>query len=518
MSNQDEIPTTDISDTHGGIDTEQIRETMQNTGSPHHDEREEQATEAHPSEEQSNYKQDREITREDVDSERYQGFEDALFFLMQQPEEAYKVIQEFNQRPPGDPDHLSQYANAIQWAFKTTRNPYRKVSPFGRKDSFWRQGMMHNNELISAAKPHMSHGKGRLSGENADMRIRAAAGLGTVVNIPLYHTGVWIKLKAPSESALLELERRIALDKITLGRASMGLAFTNHAVYFSHYLVNFILEHAYAVTYESLDPQQLKQVLRVTDIPLLVWGIALANWPNGYRLVRPCVSDPRKCSHIDSQHVNISKLLWVDNQALSTYQRNHMSNRDGQYGSSELYKYWNEHTIDQQRYIKINDNVSLRLSVPSIAEYEQAGFNWIDSIIYAVDDAFGQELRGNERDSYITQQGAMSSLRRYSHWISAIELDNGESVIDERHEIDNALGTLTGNDKLREQIIQEIERFMRECTVATIGIPRYDCPRCGGEPDPSLIPARQDELIQLEPYEIFFTLQRMSVSRLLNSE
>ena len=468
----------------------------------------------------SSFEERRAVQGEPDDEDRQRIFYDALFFLMENPDQARRAIEQLSneERLPGDQQHLQRYNYAVENAFAHHPGDDVNVSPFSRDNSHWLQGAEKDDELISIAKPRFSKEKGKLSGDAAILRVRAAAGLGTVVNVPLWHTGLWVKLKAPSESSLLELERRIGLEKINLGRSTIGVSFTNVSVYTHYYLMDLILNHVYEVTYPHMDPQSLKEVIKVTDIPQLVWGIACAIWPNGYRLVRPCVSDPSKCTHIDERHVNITKLSWVDNRALSNYQRNHMTHRDGSFSDEQLRTYENEHVAPQSKKVKISDEIALRLRVPTISEYETAGFAWVDSVVRMADEAFGQSLRGNERNQYIQSQAAMTNLRRYSHWIEAIELDEGETEISDRNGIDDALDAITGQERQRVKILNEIEAFMRECVISTIGIPRYDCPSCGGSPDPSSIPERQSELIQLEVNQVFFTLQYMSVLRLLQSD
>jgi hypothetical protein len=327
-----------------------------------------------------------------------------------------------------------------------------------------------------------------------------------------------LKLKAPSDSTLLELERRIAVEKISLGRSTVGVGFTNIAVYLNSFLIDMILNHVYDGTYKDLSPKALKSIIKVTDIPQLVWGMACAIWPNGYRLVRPCVNDPSACNHIDEAHISVSKLSWVDNRAVSKSQRNAMVDRDGTQSDEDLKTYREAHIAPQNSLFKINDAMSLKLAVPSIAEYELCGFRWVDDVVRMADEAFGQSLRGEERNNYITQQGAMTGLRRYSHWIKGVVFSEDDAIAKERESIDEALDGLSSDNDIRRSIIDGVEKFMRTSVISTIGIPRYDCPACGKGPTEEDLPLRLQEIIQLEPNEVFFTLQYMQVMRILQSE
>ena len=416
-----------------------------------------------------------------------------------------------------DSEEASEYLTAVDHASRHHVEPnHAHVCPFDRDDAFWRQALEHQGEEIRAAKPKVgSKNAGKLSGEAALMRIRAAVSLGTIVSIPLWHTGIWVKIKAPSEGTLLELERRIFNEKITLGRKTIGAAFTNTSVYVNGQLVDCILNHIYDTTYHSLDPQTLKKAIKVTDIPQLVWGMVCAIYPDGYRLVRPCVSNPSKCNHKDEGHVNLSKLSWVDNRAFSQYQRNFMSDRDADVDDKDLERYQQDFKVAQHKHVKVTDDLTVRLEVPSIEEYEQAGYKWVDSIVKMTDEAFGQQLRGNQRDNYIVEYATMTNLRRYSHWIKRFDFSDGDYAID-RETIDQSLDALTGADKERKSIVDSVEQFIKESVICAIGIPRYTCPACGGEPAKEDLAHNLSEIIQLEVNELFFTLLYLRVTRIMN--
>lgn len=465
-----------------------------------------------------NYEEVKPVTSEMTDEDKARVFEDALFFFMEHPEQVAGAIERLKKTDlPGTKGESERYLSAISMAKDQHPAYYEKISPFLRDQSFWRQSVGHNNEEITAGRPIFSNKSGKLSGDAALLRVRAAAGLGTIVNVPLWHTGIWLKVKAPSEGTLLELERRMALEKISLGRSSVGVTFSNASVYLTSYLVDMILNHVYDGTYKDLSLSALKRVIKVTDIPQLVWGMACAIWPNGYRLVRPCVSDPNVCNHLDEAHVNLSKLSWVDNRAISTAQRNHMVYRDGTSTDEQLANYRNEHVAPQQTTVKITDDMSLQLVVPTIADYEDAGFRWVDGVVRMADEAFGQSIRGEERNQYILERGTMANLRRYSHWVAAIVFGDGAKA-DDRESIDEALDGLTGSEPIRKLIVGSVEEFIRKSVINAIGIPRYDCPACGKGPDDGDTVERLPEIIQLEVNEVFFTLQSMRVTKILASD
>jgi hypothetical protein len=472
-----------------------------------------------PAKEQ-NYEELKPCTSEQTDEDRQKIFEEALVFLMDHPERVNEAIRNMKRNNlPGSEQDNERYATFAGEAERHHPKPQfdGDVSPFFRESSFWRQSVQHNNEEISAARPVFSNKGGKLSGDSALLRVRAAAGLGTIVNVPLWHTGIWLKVKAPSEGTLLELDRRIGMEKISLGRRTVGVAFSNASIYLTSYLLDMILNHVYDGTYKDLSISALKKVIKVTDIPQLVWGMACAIWPNGYRLVRPCVNDPLECNHLDEAHVNLSKLSWVDNRAISTSQRNHMAHRDGTSTDEQLIAYRDAHVAPQKTSVKITDDMTLQLEVPTISQYEDAGFRWVDGVVRMADEAFGQSLRGQERNDYIAQRGAMANLRRYSHWVSSIVFSDG-AIAEDRESIDQALDSLTGSEEFRKVILDGTNDFIRKSVINAIGIPQYTCPSCGKGPNSEDTVERLPEIIQLEVNEVFFTLQRMRVLKIMASD
>lgn len=459
-----------------------------------------------------------EPTEEDL-RRQAKEFYNTLFMLMQDPRQVHEAFSNTKRESmPGSSEENDRYIGAVRSAQSNhPHHLYSHITPFDRDDSLWRQGVSHNGEELMAVTPRVGAKGTRLSGESAVLRVRAAAELGTIVNVPLWHTGIWVKIKAPSEATLLELERRLTSEKVQLGRATMGAAFANTSVYINGHLLEMIFNHVHDSTYPDINPRSLKSVIRTPDIPILVWGMACAIWPNGYRLTRPCVHNPEECNHIDEAHVNLSKLCWVDHRSLTTVQRNHMSERDADTNDERVKAYQQEHLAPQYRWVSLNESMSAKLEVPSIAEYEKAGYRWIDAIVRNADEAFGQELRGQERNDYLYGQAAMTNLRRYAHWVSEIRFQEGDTIED-RESLDEALDALSGQHEIREKLINSIEQFMKECVICAIGLPSYTCPKCGGGPDPRDMAHNLPEILQLEINEIFFILMYIRVTEIMNSD
>lgn len=215
-----------------------------------------------------------------------------------------------------------------------------------RANSAWRQRVAVDGENLSACRPKFgSTTSGIISGEKALMKATSLLGIGGVTQIPLWHTGIWVSIKAPNEGALLELERRISNEKISLGRYTSGMVFSNTSVYTVMYVVNFVLNHVYDASVKNLTQDNLKSIIKITDIPSLVWGMLCTIHTNGYKYNRPCTANPAECQHVVSGDLSLPKLFWVDNNSLTEKQKRHMSKRTEKFTEADLKDYEKEHSV-----------------------------------------------------------------------------------------------------------------------------------------------------------------------------
>ncbi len=392
------------------------------------------------------------------------------------------------------------------------------LSSLTREDSLWKQQIQVGAETLSARRPSFGEGTEsgeKLTGVQAMLKLQASLGLGAVVRVPLYHTGIWVVLKAPSEAALLELDRRIANEKILLGRVTNGLIFSNSSVYQNSYLMNFALAHIYEATYKYTDINELKSIIKLTDLPTLLWGLICTIYPNGYPFKQPCITDPTKCQHVVEELLNIQKLSWTDEASLSDKQRRHMLRKTAKFTLEEIQAYQSEHSFTKKGTLKLHERLTAELKVPTLEEYEQSGFAWVDGIVKSQDQAFGGTIKGEERNQYIMEQAQVTALRQYAHWIEKLVLHDpkGDKVIDDRKTLEDSLSMLTASEEVFTTFFNGAGAFIDNTTISLIAVPKYNCPNCG-EPMPDE-EKKHPHLIPLDVSNIFFTLQGHRISKVL---
>lgn len=382
-----------------------------------------------------------------------------------------------------------------------------------REDSEWGQYVQHEGERLGASRPRFSEGGAVLSGERAVLRVAAQVGLGSIVQIPLWHTGIWISFKAPPESAILELERRISNDKVSLGRATSGMVFSNSGVYTTSSLVNFALNYVFDTNAQEVNPDYLKSIIKITDIPALLWGLALAIYPNGYPYAQSCINPATTCAHVIKEQLDLGKLIWTDRSALTEWQRRRMANRKARMSVEDLKRYAGEHTHGGDRVVELTDTVSMRLKVPTLDEFEASGFAWVDGIVQMMEDSFKVPLRGEERDAYISSQGRLTTMRQYSHWVGEVIVPDTEISTD-RETIDSLMDLFSAEETLRDAYITEMGRYIEDSTISLIGLPRHNCPACN-YPQMSDADKKHPFLIPVDAAQLFFTLLSQRINKVL---
>lgn len=397
-----------------------------------------------------------------------------------------------------------------------------------------RQGAMYLQQVPSAttplfgSTPKFKKKEGvKYTGESARNLIRSTMKLGTVFSVPLWHSGFWITLRAPSESDLLELYRKITQDKITLGRSTYGLMFSNVSSYTNKTMLDFIMENLYETSLATKGDESVRDYIKLPDLSLLIWGMACATWPNGFQYQRACITDIDKCKHVVSEKLSLSRLLWTDTSSLTPRQIQHMTNR--QRGSVDLEavkRYTDEFLRGRNSKVVINDELSFILKMPTAAEHIDSGYRWINHI----EEEYGRAMTQDEssRNDYLLSHAQATSMRQYAHFVSSVLVGGTDGdtpeEIDGMEEIENALSDLSSRDDVRDLFMTKTSAFLDDSIISFVGIPTYKCPACGGDQRHSAKElnelgekantVRYPELIPLDVAQTFFPLLIQKILRI----
>lgn len=373
--------------------------------------------------------------------------------------------------------------------------------------------------LIGSSPSFKSAQNETLKGERAVIRLVTHLGIGTLFQTPLWHSGLWVTFKPPSDSEIIEINRLLVSDKIRFGRSSYGLMFSNTLSYTTDRLVDFALAHVYTTTAkgEDISIANLKQHISCHDIPSLLWGFICTMYPRGFRYKRACVSSPDKCNYVLEETLNVSKLQWTNTAALTEWQKTFMAGKQAKTKDlASITRYKEELVKLKNKKIVINagksNEIAIILKSPNITEYIEAGYRWVSDIVDIVDRTLGLNTNDDERNSFITRYGQASAMRQYAHWIDSIEYDT--NIINDSETLESNLDMLSTDDTVRSEFLKGVVDYINESTISVIGLPVYDCPKCKADQSVEHHLPMHKNIIPLDVIQLFFVLLGDRMSRL----
>ena len=387
---------------------------------------------------------------------------------------------------------------------------------FFDEDSQFLQGVeREDGSLVGISPPKFRATEGELKGESAVLKVSRKLGLGDVLSVPLPHSGIVVTLKPPTERDLIDFYNTVFREKVYVGRMSAGLTLTNMSAYLNNRLFDFIAKHIHSINYGGIEREQLRNYLLIHDFHVLAWAFAATSYPQGFDYERPCSNNIEQCQHVAKGTLNMLKLLWVDNKALTQPQKDILYEvRPGKLDVENYRKYIAEHTRVKGKLVDVGSGLKLQLKVPTFGEHISDGLGWVNRINTALDTVLSAEDdEEGARQEIMRQHVSSSLLRQFSHFVDYIESD--ENVIQDRDTIHSVLEVLSADDEMRVKITEEILRFKSETTIALVGVPRYKCPKCQHDQVEDMVNQHLSSVIPLDVMMLFFTLLTLRVSRIL---
>ena len=405
------------------------------------------------------------------------------------------------------------WASVLQDGLEMTSYAEGFLPSLEEEGTMWTQAVDVGNAKLMGQSPRFKPTENEnLKGERAVIRVMSQLGLGSLFQVPLWHSGFWVTIKPPTETEIVELHRIMAADKIQYGRFTYGLAFANMSSYTVGRLVDFVIEHIYDTTVkvDEIAISDMKKFISAQDYPSLIWGMACSMFSNGFQYRRPCSHDPEKCNHILEETLNVSKLQWTNTNALTEWQKTHMSARQSKCkDKASIVRYKEELSKIQNTTFVLKDegpdnSTKLILGTPTIEEYIEAGYRWIGEITETVERALSVDTKEEERNRFIRRRSQATAMRNFMHWVKAIEL--GTNIIDDRETIESTLNVLSGDDNIRTAYNKAVVDYINKSTISLIGIPVFQCPNCHGEQKGHADVETHSNIIPLDVMQVFFGL------------
>ena len=357
--------------------------------------------------------------------------------------------------------------------------------------------------------------EGELKGDIAVLKVSKLLGLGDTVTVMLPHSGLVLTIKPPTETDLIDFYNTVFREKVVFGRATYGLTLSNYSVHINNRLFDFIVKHVTNINNKEISKQDLKDYILINDLPILAWGFARAIYPNGFDYQRACINTEEHCTHIEKATLSLDKLLFVDNTALSEFQRSVLLEPRGSMHDLNSYRrYQSEHTKVKAGEFLVRENFKIRLRLPTINQYVTDGLGWVNRISNLVERTLLEtpDVTDEEKEDIINNYVKSSILKQFNHFIDVIEME--DSVIQDRDSVNAVLEILSAEDEIRSVVNEQIIKYKSDTAIALVGIPEYKCPTCGKDQSQP-VSERFTNIIPLDVMNLFFTLVTLRISKVL---
>lgn len=324
----------------------------------------------------------------------------------------------------------------------------------------------------------------KISGQEAIEMFIAGTSLGRPVTIPLWRSGFWVKLRAPSAAYLADIDRAIAFSREEVGLEIFGAIGANDRLIFDEILIDAALK---LVTETNIpianNPLELKEYLSFFDIDTLIWGMAEAAFPDGVEIAIPCPS----CRHVSHVKANLLRMRFVDESRLTAKQIRLMSKGISyKLSAAELKSYQEEFEILDTQTWEWNKR-TFSFKSPTVEQYLTIGREYIT----AVGRSLTEILRDEINDDYHRGQAMKSILNteetcRFTHFIREVKVPNSNQkgsadnygVINNPSDILQVMRTVSGDYEASNDLIVAINDYINDAATSLIGFPNVPCPSC----------------------------------------
>lgn len=412
------------------------------------------------------------------------------------------------------------------------------------KDSNWSQ----NKGSLRLSRPTISKEASgvKLTGSQALGHLRSAVGLSNNFWIPLYNSGFWVNLEAPTEYELVVLLQKIGQEKTSLGTESAGGVFSNSSCFLRRHVVDLLASKIItsSLRTNTENPRALKgnEVIKhilITDYPDLLTRFMALKYNKGYPYLHTCSNYTKPCNTSHVLTLNLHALTVHDFSRLTDEQEAFMmkarepssvifdsdaEQKDGKIVS--VVQYRNAFKYNETRTIRLSEKLDLVLNVPTVQDTISEGDIWMSDIKKDIDRLIveGTDLSEKDIDDNINDLIDASGVRRFSQWVShavlynTVEIDIGSEVRDNEREpnyvysrpdIYSFLSDLIKNDELIDTFMTGYHNYVADSSMTIVGYPQFSCPSCGsfqGSYEEIDNKKLTRALIPFETEENFFTL------------
>ena len=352
------------------------------------------------------------------------------------------------------------------------------------------------------------------TGKAALIKLTKAAGLGSHIQIPLYHSGIWITIRPLKDLEIVNLALDLSNELSRISRSTLGTMQTLFNLPFINSAIKYLKDAIIATTLNLEEDEDIFDYININDIYVLLWGIAKSLYPKGHNIIVACKNNAildentklPKCTYKEQLHVDLEKLLWIDRSKLTEDQIIHMAKRRPKSVTKEEVKEYTESlpTNEEINFVLTGNedtNIEITLATPNVNKFIDLG----DYIITELQEQFNEVIRKSninfkdEDKINAVKEKILTTvyLKGYAHFVKTIKVE--DAVLEDVAGVAEALEIINDSEELSNTFIDKLKSYLDRSLVTTIGIPNFTCPKCGGEQG-------EDKIIPLAVYEYYFLL------------
>jgi len=370
-----------------------------------------------------------------------------------------------------------------------------------REGSQWRQSVPSQAGNLQIRNIKNGKIQGSVSGNAAQLYFQSTARIGKPIRVPLWHSGFWVSLRTPTATAQAEMYDQLRSIRVKAGVETYGRVFNNYTVFANAIALDLAYECIFATSLD-IDPSQVRKFVNVSDIPHLIWALAVTIWPNGFEYSRCKLGDPNNPANTVRQVIRAENCQWTNITLLTEWQRNHMAKSSAKAMKLEdLERYAKEFSNRFERRIVVRDQtedseeISFLLYPPMADEYLESGQRWINDIVKTYNSIAGRPGGDKARDDYALRHMQLTEMRSFAHWVK--EISHRDVKTNDQDGILKTLNVLSEDPDIRARFYGEIFNYIEDITVSIIAVTTDDYSEAPLPRYPYLIP--------IEPVHTFFT-------------
>lgn len=356
-----------------------------------------------------------------------------------------------------------------------------------------------------------------ISGVRAINHLRHVMFMGEDRETPLFASGLHMTLRAVPDTELSNLETLVLSEKEQIGRLTGGAGLSATGVYLVDHVAQMIINNMVKTNVELNSPDELLDLILVTDLQNMSLNQANTIFPKGYPIEIPCTRDFEKCQHVERTNLLLRYMVVHHKDKLTEYQKVHMSNPDRKLTVKDVQKYQEEGPVKISKTVTVaNGAVRVDFRTPTLRQYIEDGRAWIDGISSMVESILSEHLDERQRQFTVEDQARLTTLRQYGHFIKSVTTitsEGHESTITDRQTLMGMLNDLSADDESLNAIVAGVREHIEAATISVVGTPKTPCPKCQQDIQLTEEEKKHPKIIPVDALNLFFTLLSLKLEK-----